>query len=635
MDMKTNRFIAVIAAAGVFAACQNEENIVPVAKTFEVSATASVPATKTAISQDGDGFVPTWKAGDKIAIVEKAAATTVYASNALEADALQATFTATMNQVSADAYAYCAVYPYEAFKATTDLANLVCTVPSEQTPATMTSFDGNADILVSEVINLAAQPTAEALAFNMRRLTATGMVSFRGFDMAADETISSWSITASAALAGTVNVNPASEEIVVSNVNTTGTINVTLPQAQTGDFTSCFTCLPCVLEAGSEYTVTVNTNFRKISKKATIVSPLSFEEGKVQNLNVNMAVSAPSVSAEKFSAAYDYVITSTVNGVTYILPNTAVAKNPAIVDIASASLSITESGALLGDVPAKYRWKASSEVKEESVVATFSYINTNGDEYHLVHCDQAQGLTIAKPNADGSYTGGYTKAYSREFKVVPSSYGYKLQLESRQVTADPANNRWGCGSGNGGTIIRFHRITPATITEEPLLNPADPQPVKESKDVKAGKYIVVGARGTEYSLLSGAAVVKNPVYVSVEDAGVVLIDDVLYGDVSQVDPNYVWNIAPAQTDGYWTLCNQSTSNYMFGSDTAQGVSVAAEHASWSDEWTFVDNNGLQAQVNGSARYLCAYFVDANTGIQWRMSKSITGGYRLLLIPINE
>ena len=632
--MKITRLFAIIAAAGVFAACQNEEHIAPVAKTFEVSATASVPATKTAISADGEGYVPTWKAGDKIAIVEKALATNVYASNALQADALQATFTATMNQVSADAYAYCAVYPYEAFKTTTDLANLVCTVPAEQTPATMTSFDGNADILVSEVINLTAQPTAEALAFNMRRLTATGMVSFRGLDMMPDETISSWSITASASLAGTVNVNPASEELVVSNVNTTGTINVTLPLAQTGDFTSCFTCLPCVLEAGSEYTVTVYTNCRTISKKATIVSPLSFEDGKVQNLNVNMTVAAPATSAEKFSDAYDYVITSTVDGVTYILPNTAIAKNPALVNIASASLTITESGALLGEVPAQYRWKASSEVKEEAVVATFSYTNANGDEYHLVHCDQAQGLTIAKPNADGSYTGGYTKPYSREFKVVSSSYGYKLQLTARQVAADPANSRWGCASGNNGTIIRFHRITPATITEETLLKPVDTQLVKESKDVKAGKYIVVGAHGTEYSLLSGAAIAKNPGYVSAEEAGVILIDDVLYSDVSKVDQNYVWNIAPAQTDGYWTVCNQSTSNYLFGYNTAQGVGVATTHASWSNEWTFTDKDGLQAMVNGSARYLCAYFVNADTGIQWRMATGCAG-YRLLLIPINE
>ena len=166
------------------------------------------------------------------------------------------------------------------------------------------------------------------------------------------------------------------------------------------------------------------------------------------------------------------------------------------------------------------------------------------------------------------------------------------------------------------------------------LKPVDTQLVKESKDVKAGKYIVVGAHGTEYSLLSGAAIAKNPGYVSAEEAGVILIDDVLYSDVSKVDQNYVWNIAPAQTDGYWTVCNQSTSNYLFGYNTAQGVGVATTHASWSNEWTFTDKDGLQAMVNGSARYLCAYFVNADTGIQWRMATGCAG-YRLLLIPINE
>ena len=102
--MKTNKYLGIFAAACMMAACQNEGDLNPQEKTFRVAAEISVPQTKTAISADGDSYKPTWTAGDRIGVVEKAAATTVYASEALAADAESASFAVTMTESSASAY---------------------------------------------------------------------------------------------------------------------------------------------------------------------------------------------------------------------------------------------------------------------------------------------------------------------------------------------------------------------------------------------------------------------------------------------------------------------------------------------------------------------------------------------------
>ena len=628
--MKITRLFAILAAAGVFAACQNEETIAPVAKTFEVSATASVPATKTAISQDGEGYVPTWKAGDKIAIVEKAAATTVYASNTLEADALQATFTATMNEVAADAYAYCAVYPYEAFKTTTDLANLVCTVPAEQTPATMTSFDGNADILVSEVINLAAQPKAEPLAFNMRRLTATGRVSFKNLQLEEGETVLAWSLKVNGALAGTVNVDPSAESLSFTATEASQSVKVKLPVAQTSDFTSCFTCLPYTLQTGEDYFVTLHTNKREITKKANVSAALEFAAEKVKHLTVNMEQTANSVSPLSFSTDYDYVITTTVDGVTYILPNAEVKRRPAKVTIEEAGLSMSSNGTIIGDVPEAYRWKAVLVSNKEGVIRARFYHMVGQTRYDLINGPTAQGIAVLSPDSEGNYD-GFTSdiKYTNKFEVRSVEGGYALYGSDRYWGISVANSRWQYVDENAITPIRFHRISQITEKNPGVINNVD--------DVSAGKYIIVGhnAKENSYSLLSGESCAASPAFINAAEHGVNLIDGVLTEMPSDVDNKYVWNISPAATDGYWTLTNVLTGNYVYGRDTGGGSCIASTpgHKNHINEWTFKNGEGgLLLQFKGcTTRYFSVY--KSETSISWYLQKGTDD--TILLIPINE
>lgn len=623
--MKTNKYLGIFAAVCMMAACQNEGDLNPQEKTFRVAAEISVPQTKTAISADGDSYKPTWTAGDRIGVVEKAAATTVYASEALAADAESASFAVTMTETSASAYTYCAVYPYEAFKTTTDINALVCNVPAEQSPAVMTSFDANADILVSELVARNSQPVEDALAFTMRRLTAVGMVTFKGFSLLPGETVNGWSMTVDDAIAGTVTVDPVGEDLAFTAGQTTGTITVNLPEAQTETFTSCFACLPYTLESGEEYTMTIHTNLRNINKTSTVNTPLAFAAGRVMNFTVNMANASVSVAPETFSADYDYVITSTLGTKTYILSNDSVNSNPALIELSDAGLQLAADGAIVGKVAAQYRWQAQSSTVGGVVTAKFEYTNAKGLVLHLIHCNKAQGLAVKVQNPDGTYTAQYAMTYSDEFTIDNADGGYTLKGSNRVWGADASNSRWGAGSQG---VTRFHRVNKATFTEEPV------GIITKAEDVVAGKYLFVGyndAKGV-YSLISGAAVKENPSFVSAADMGVNIVDDVLCAALPELDDIYIWELTEALTEGYWNISNVSTSYKIYGADSAQGVSVQSVNETKTDEWKFVDNNGLQAQISGSARYLTPWFVNDDLGIQWRMSG--LGGH-LLLISVNE
>ena len=625
--MKTyNKYIGILAAACMMAGCQNEGNIAPEGQTFKMRANAAVPETKTAIIPEGeDQYKPLWKAGDMIGVVEKALQSKIYSSYALEVDAESATFTAMMTEIEADSYTYCTVYPYEAFKTTTDINALVCNVPAEQSPAVMTSFDGNADILVSELVERTSQPVEDALAFTMRRLTAVGNVTFKGFSLLPGEMVNGWSMTVDGAIAGTVTVDPAAEELAFTAVQTTGTIKVNLPETKTEAFTSCFACLPYTLESGDEYTMTIHTNLRNINKTSQVNTPLVFAASRVMNFTVNMANASVSVAPESFSADYDYVITSTLGTETYILSNASTNSNPALFTLSGAGLQLAADGTIVGEVASQYRWQATSNTNNGVITAKFEYTNAKGAVLHLIHCDKAQGLAVKVQNEDGSYTAQYAEVYSDVFSITNVDGGYSLNGSGRVWGADANYLRWGAGSAG---VIRFHRVNKATFTEEPV------GIITKAEDVVPGKYLFVGyndAKGV-YSLISGAAVKENPSFVSAADMGVNIVDDVLCAALPELNDIYIWELAEAPTEGYWIISNVSTTYKIYSADKAQGVSVQLLNDLKTDEWKFVDNNGLQAQISGSARYLTPWFVDDELGIQWRMS-GLAG--HLLLISVNE
>lgn len=618
------------------AACQNEGDLNPQEKTFRVAAEISVPQTKTAISADGDSYKPTWTAGDRIGVVEKAAATTVYASEALAADAESASFAVTMTKTSASAYTYCAVYPYEAFKTTADVNALVCTVPAEQTPAAMTSFDANADILVSELVERNSQPVDGKLAFSMRRLTATGMVSFKNLQLMSGEKVNSWTIKTAVPMAGTVTVNPADADLAFSATQTSNSVKVVLPEAQEADFTSCFTCLPCTLAAGTEYEVTVHTNLRNITKTAVVNTPLVFTAGKVMEFGVTMTGATKLATVESFSDEYDYVITVTTGGVTYILPNAEKGKNPELIKISSIGLTLSDHGTLVGNVDELYRWKASCTVENEVVKVSF---RTSTRKLYV--CDRAQGLGVVDDVAKLSYK---DRTYYDYFIATAVEGGYRLfvaddvnddDANGRNVACDIDNNQWRLTTT--GHVINFHRIAKATFSE--TSSDAVKYPVIiNADDVVAGKYVIAGynAVHNDYYLLPGTEIASQPIASVASENGIQFEDNILVTDPANVSDLYVWNITPSATSGYYTIQNVQTDNYIFSRDAAAGVIVGPVgiNSKHKNEWTFNNIGGVMvAQVSGcTTRALVPYDVP---GVYWRMQGTGILTDYILLIPINE
>ena len=632
--MKTNKYLGIFAAVCMMAACQNEGDLNPQEKTFRVAAEISVPQTKTAISADGDSYKPTWTAGDRIGVVEKAAATTVYASEALAADAESASFAVTMTETSASAYTYCAVYPYEAFKTTADVNALVCTVPAEQTPATMTSFDANADILVSELVERTTQPVDGKLAFNMRRLTATGMVSFTNIPFEEGETVLAWTLKVNGTLAGTVNVDPAAESLSFTATEASQSVKVKLPVAQTSDFTSCFTCLPHTLQTGEDYYVTLHTNKREITKKANISAALEFAAEKVKHLTVNMEQTANSVMPESFSTDYDYVITTTVDGVTYVLPNTAVNRRPAKVTIEEAGLSMSSNGTIIGEVPETYRWTAVLVSNNNGVLRARFYHTVGQTRYDLINAPAAQGFAVLSQNSDDTYDGYYASEsvkYTNKFEVRSVDGGYALYGSDRYWGINVTNSRWQYVDETAITPVRFHRISQIIESTPGIINNAD--------DVTAGKYIVAGYNKTQnqYYLLSGEASAAAPTCVPAAENGVNINNDVLVEVPTNVDDIYVWNISATETTGYWTISSVSTGNFLYGRDSGGGIIIGTEPTNnkHSNEWIFKNIDGVMAaQAKGCVeRYISPYFNTADSSVKWYMQKIFTD--YILLIPINE
>ena len=163
---------------------------------------AGTAGTKTAVQVDGSTYNVTWKAGDKINVAEiinanfslstpePPAAYTLNQSDSLAADATTASFNVTLEKRTSDAdnplhdsFRYVAVYPWSKLYSvnwtgdnrseweahwgnttTPDHATVLVELSTYQRPLA-DSFDPAADLLVSNMVTSATQPTSLSLQF--------------------------------------------------------------------------------------------------------------------------------------------------------------------------------------------------------------------------------------------------------------------------------------------------------------------------------------------------------------------------------------------------------------------------------------------------------------------------------------
>lgn len=283
------RLIALVAVAAVgFAACQNHfEEVVngniaeSVVVKFETEA-----ATRTSVDTSGDTPLFAWSDNESFVALEQtdalAEATSVNFNLADGKAYIEAEFA--LNE-GKDEYRYAVVYPESGYVAAENINAVTLALPAEQCMAEE-SYDPNADLMVSMVVDAPVQPTETQL-LRFTRLAAVVKMSVSNLGIGADEQIERVEFTADGkALAGEIVVdidNP--HEFAVSKGVSTVSVATTATDAV------YFNVLPTTLEAGDKYSVAVVTD-KKVYAKAGVIpegKSLLFEAGKVSRFNVNMA----------------------------------------------------------------------------------------------------------------------------------------------------------------------------------------------------------------------------------------------------------------------------------------------------------------------------------------------------------
>ncbi len=285
--------LALVAAAAMgFTACQKEiQNEIPVNdSTVQVTFVAGSADTKTSVDTSGEEPVFAWGENETFAVLEQtdalAAATSVTYAKVDGKANITAEFAANPGKES---YDYVTIYPAGGYVSATGLANATLSLPAVQTMAEA-SYDPAADLMVSEVVSVNAQP-AEAQMVRFTRLAAVVKMSLKGLGLEAGDQVEQVIFTAEGkSLAGTVTADLADPHgFTVAE----GVDNVTVNTTSSDEV--YFTVLPAALEAGDAYTITVLTNKKIYIKESTIPSDkvLTFEAGMVTRFGVNMAEVEP------------------------------------------------------------------------------------------------------------------------------------------------------------------------------------------------------------------------------------------------------------------------------------------------------------------------------------------------------
>ena len=283
------RLITLVAATAVgFAACQNHfEEIVngnvaeSVVVKFETEAT-----TRTSVDTSGDTPLFAWSDNESFVALEQTDALAKATSvdfNLVDGKAyIEAEFDVNEGK---DEYRYAVVYPESGYVAAESINAVTLALPAEQCMAEE-SYDPNADLMVSMVVDAPVQPTETQL-LRFTRLAAVVKMSISNLGIGAGEQIERVEFTADGkALAGEI-VADLDDPHAFAESKGVSTVSV----ATTATDAVYFNVLPTTLEAGDAYSVAVVTDKKVYAKAGTIPEgkSLLFEAGEVSRFNVNMA----------------------------------------------------------------------------------------------------------------------------------------------------------------------------------------------------------------------------------------------------------------------------------------------------------------------------------------------------------
>lgn len=280
---------AIAVAAMGLSACSNEfeeTNKRPNMGDVVVTFVADAETTRTSVDTSRDDApLFSWDDNETFAVLEQTDALAVASNVAYEnVDGkahISAAFAANDGKES---YQYVTIYPASGYVSAEGISSATLALPAKQTMAE-TSYDPNADLMVSKVVATDAQPTT-AQQVQFTRVAAVVKMTLKNFSKELGDEVEQVIFTADGkSLAGTITANlNAPHEFMVNE----GVSSVSVATTSASDV--YFTVLPTTLETGDSYTITIITNKKIYLKQGTIPEDksLTFEAGMVNRFGVNM-----------------------------------------------------------------------------------------------------------------------------------------------------------------------------------------------------------------------------------------------------------------------------------------------------------------------------------------------------------
>ena len=282
----------IIIAISVFCmiSCQKDiDELAAVAPNEHImTISAEFDSTRTYISDESNGIIK-WSDDDQLKVIENSTSYSTTSSISVD-DEGKAQFTVAFAvNNSASSYTYNAIFPASAVieDAKINTEKVKVSVIDEQGP-TETSFDPQADILVSKQIEFDSQPNELNMQF--KRLVSIGKLTLENIPadrkihqvifIAGDEDI----------LAGRNYVNATTGEVIrygYNNSTNTITLNYSEPIATRDVY---FTCNPFEMEEGEMFTVVAVCDGTTYTREVIIPDgrSLVFTEGNMSTFSVDM-----------------------------------------------------------------------------------------------------------------------------------------------------------------------------------------------------------------------------------------------------------------------------------------------------------------------------------------------------------
>lgn len=296
----------LIAAAAMTACVQNDDFVVNNTNdTITLTAHITAPEARTVLVDDGDDvYHAEWAVGDEVRIYEvlsPGAGENPRKKNEDNENTIKLTeggktiVLSTTLKVVDNATKFYYVFGTDGTTMNTIATTIAYTIPASQAPLTMDALDPKADALVSQIVEMDAQPTTP-ITFTTTRLSSIAKVSIKvPTALEADDAVTGVIFTCENDIAGKYSMKWESVAAGTHFTNATDnatdkTISVTLPEAQTEDFSFYMGLWPTTLAQGSEVTVSVMTEKgKKFVKNITLPSAMEFAQGDMTGFTVNMS----------------------------------------------------------------------------------------------------------------------------------------------------------------------------------------------------------------------------------------------------------------------------------------------------------------------------------------------------------